>query len=190
MKPWVKHSVDVFPSLVVNTVPQSKIILLQFFSPTPLFYSFKGKKTYAMSLSGPRGLVCQVHSNVADSNYDMIWQVCGHNQIENEEYFHWRAKFRESWAPKPHGNPHRWLTSRHESQKTMLWKVLQSRLNSFSLRVCAEKALAVQIFFSTSFWEVLLWTGSSPLHQVGGAASSSQKGFCTSWMVVLYITHP
>lgn len=99
-----------------------------------------------MSLSGPRGLVCQVHSNVADSNYDMIWQVCGHNQIENEEYFHWRAKFRESWAPEPHGNTHRWLTSRHESQKTMLWKVLQSRLNSFSLRVCAEKAHAVRIF--------------------------------------------
>lgn len=126
-----------------------------------------------MSLSGPTGLVCQVHSNVADSSCDMIWQVCGHNQIENEEYFLWGTKFRESWAPKPHGNPHRWLTSRHESHKKMLWNTLQSRLNSF------KKAHAVWIFSTPHsekcFYGLILCSSSSPLHQVWNGQLSSKR---------------
>lgn len=175
------------------TLYQRAELVYSSFSPTHLFYSFKGKKTYAMS--GPRGLVCQVHSNVADSSYDMIWQVCGHNQIDKEEYFHWGAKFRESWAPMPHGNPHRWLTSRHESQKIIVWKVLQSIWNGFSLEPSVLRRLVQCGFFqhlilSSAFGDWFFILSSSPLHQVWGTASHSPKGSCSSLVVVLYITHP
>lgn len=179
------------PSLVVNIVPQSKIILLQFFPPAPLFYSFKGKKTYAMSLSGPTGLVCQVHSNVADSSCDMIWQVCGHNQIENEEYFHWGAKFRESWAPKPNGNPHRWLTSRHESQKKWFERFCRVDWTQESvLRRLRQCEFFQHLILRSVFVDWFFILSSSPLHQVWGTVCCPPKGSCSSWVVVLYVTPP
>ena len=41
-------------------------------APLFFFYGFKESKAYAVSLSVPRELVCQVPSNVAGISYDML----------------------------------------------------------------------------------------------------------------------
>lgn len=54
-----------------------------------------------MSLSVPAGLVCQVHSNVAGVSYNMVQQVCGHNQIENEGLADASVEEQSAGRPQP-----------------------------------------------------------------------------------------